>query len=132
MTQPYKRTLVTRAFIIWIFTRALEMPRTLQFVLTAWYIQLAFTNLAYKIPSGLTLAFVNSIPKYLKFYTVSTYCSYITSLSSQFTYMAYVLSRFMRRAFLVQNYSKQVTKVYNSLGEEAISTTSSAKDSMNN
>ena len=132
MIQPYKRTLATRALMIYIFTRAFERPKTLQFVLTAQNIQLALINLAYKIPSGFILAFVNSIPKYLNFSTVSTNFPYIYILELQLTYIAYVLSRFIHRAFSLQNCSKQETKFYNSSGDEAKRTTSSAKDSMNN
>jgi len=33
--QPYKSILVTRDVIIWIFTRILDIPSVLQFVLTA-------------------------------------------------------------------------------------------------
>lgn len=58
-THPYNNTLVTRALIIYILIRILDKPRVLQLVLTAWYILLAFTNLAYKIPSGLLHAFDN-------------------------------------------------------------------------
>jgi hypothetical protein len=70
-TQPYNSTLVTSAFIIYIFIRTLDKPRVLQLVFTAWYILFAFTNLAYKIPSGFILAFDSSIPRYLNLSTVS-------------------------------------------------------------
>lgn len=126
--QPYKSTLVTREVMIYIFTRILEIPRSLQLVFTAQYIQLAFMSLAYRIPSGFKLEFYSSSPKYLKLLTVSTYSPYILILESQFTNIAYVLSRFIRKAFQLQNYSNLSTKDYRSLGEEATSTTSSAKD----
>lgn len=93
---------------------------------------LALTSLAYKILSGLIHAFDNSIPRYLKFYTVSIFSPYIYILELQFTNIAYVLSRFILSAFYLQNYSNLLTRFYNSSGEEAISTTSSAKDSKNN
>jgi hypothetical protein len=88
-------------------------------------------SLAYKIPSGFIHAFEISSPRYLKFFTVSTYSPYISNLELQFTYMACVLSKFMRSELVLQNYSNLATKVYNSLGDDAISTISSAKDSRN-
>jgi hypothetical protein len=89
------------------------MPRVLQFVLIAWNILLAFTILAYNIPSGFMLAFESSIPKYLKFYTVSIYLPYISIYASQFTNMAFVLSILITSAFWLQNYTKQSTRLCN-------------------
>ena len=117
---------------MYIFTLALEIPRTLQFLFTAWYMLFALTSLAYKIPSGPIHAFDNSIPIYLKFYTVSIFSPYIYTLESQFTNIAYVFSRFILSAFYLQNYLNVLTRFYNFSGEEAISTISSAKDSKNN
>jgi hypothetical protein len=83
------------------------------------------------MPSGLILAFDSSMPRYLKFYTVSICSPYIAIFALQFTNIAYVLSRFMHRAFSLQNYSNFYTRFCNSPGEDAKSTISSAKDSKN-
>ena len=96
---PYKSTLITREVMIYICTRILEIPRSLQFVLTAQYIQLAFMSLAYEIPSGFILAFYSSRPKYLQVLTVSTNSPYILILESQFTNIANNLSRCMCKVF---------------------------------
>ena len=93
---------------------------------------LAFISLAYNMCSGFIHAFDNSIPKYLKFYTVSIYSPYIRILELQFTNIACVLSMFIRKALTLQNYSKAETKCCNSSGDDAIRTISSAKDCRNN
>ena len=74
-------------------------------------------------------------PKYLNFCTVSIsrLRTYIYSL--QFINIAFVLPMFISKLFLSQNFIKlykQFISSYNSNGDGAISTKSSAKANMNN
>lgn len=46
--------------------------------------------------------------------------------------MAFVLPMFISRSFSLQNYTKQFKRSYSSIGDGAIRTTSSAKESKNN
>jgi hypothetical protein len=93
---------------------------------------LAADNLAYIITSGFIEAFEIYNPKYLNFSTVSILRlrTYIYSL--QFTNIAFVLPMFISRSFLSQNLIKQFINSYNSKGDGAINTKSSAKANMNN
>ena len=93
---------------------------------------MAADNLAYIIISGFTDEFEIYKPKYLNFFTVSIsrLRTYIYSL--QFINIAVVLPMFISKLFLSQNFIKQFISSYNSNGDGAISTKSSAKANMNN
>ena len=72
-TQPYCNTLDTSEFINCNLTRTFEIPNILQLVRTAWNVRRVLFILSYSIHSGLLLLFDIMRPKYLNFYTTSTY-----------------------------------------------------------
>ena len=114
------------------FTLTFVTPNILQLVYTALNILLAADNLAIITLSGFTEEFDISKPRYLNYITVSIsyWHTYIYSL--QFTNIAFVLPMFMSRSFSLQKRPKQFKRSYNSIGDGAIRTKSSAKASINN
>jgi hypothetical protein len=108
------------------------MPNIRQFVYTALNTRLAAESLAYINISGFMDVFEICKPKYLNCYTVliSYLLTYIYSL--QLTNIAFVLPMLISRSLLSQKRLKQFTRCYNSRGDGAIRTKSSAKANMNN
>ena len=131
-TFPYCRTLVTSAFTNYTFTLTFEIPNSLQLDLIAQKVLFDLFILACNKHSGFLLLLDNISPRYLNSLTVSAYFSPIFKISLQFMYMALVFLTFTCRSFSVQNYTKQSISSYNSVGEGASSTKSSAKVSKNN
>ena len=89
----------------------------------------ALLILAYSNISGFLLLFDIIRPKYLNSSTVFTSILSTFKTSTQFTYMALVFVKFITKSFYVQNYTKQSVRRYNSPGEGASRTKSSANAS---
>jgi hypothetical protein len=130
-THPYCSTLVTNAFTSYNFTRTFEIPRSLQFDLTAYNVLFDLLIRSYSKTSGFLLQFDNFKPKYLNSFTVSISFSFTIRVSTQFIYIALVFLAFICKSFSVQNYTKQFMSSYNSTGSGASRTRSSAKASKN-
>jgi hypothetical protein len=126
-TFPYCSTLATRAFTSYSFTLTFDIPRSLQLDLTAKNVLWDLFILAYSSLSGRLLLLDKISPRYLNSFTVSTYLLSTFSISTQFMYMALVFFTFTCKSFSLQNYTTQFIKSYNSLGEGASRTKSSAK-----
>jgi hypothetical protein len=95
-------------------------------------VRFALQILAYNRISGLNDLLEIIRPKYLNSSTVSIFylCKYSWPL--QFTYIACVFPILMCRSFTTQKELKQSNSSYNSEGDGAIRTRSSAKASINN
>ena len=130
-TFPYCRTLVTSAFTNYTFTLTFEIPNSLQFDLMAQNVLLDLLILACNKYSGFLLLLDNTSPRYLNSFTVSAYFSPIFNILLQLMYMAFVFLTFTCKSFSLQNYTKQSIRSYNSVGDGASRTKSSAKDSKN-
>jgi len=85
--------------------------------------------LAYSSTSGFLLLLEIIRPRYLNSSTVFTDIYPIFNISTLFTYMAFVFLAFIVKLLSVQNYTKQSVRRYNSPGEGASSTKSSANAS---
>jgi hypothetical protein len=130
-TLPYCNTLDTRAFTSYTFTLTFDIPNNLQLDLMAKNVLLALFILSYSKHSGFLLLLDKRSPKYLNSFTVSAYFSPIFKVLLQFIYMALVFLTFTCKSLLLQNYTRQSMSNYNSLGEGASRTKSSAKVSRN-
>jgi hypothetical protein len=95
-------------------------------------VRFALQILAYNKISGLNDLFDIIRPKYLNSCTVSIFYLFNNSWPLQFTYIAYVFPMLMCRSLPTQKELKQSNSNYNSDGDGAIRTRSSAKASMNN
>jgi hypothetical protein len=131
-TLPYCNTLDTSAFTNYNFTLTFEIPNILQLVLTAWNVRYALIILSYNINSGLLLLFATIKPKYLNLDTTEISSLFTYNFPLQFIYIASVFDILISNAFSSQKVLKQFITHYNSSGEGASRTTSSAKASKNN
>ena len=131
-TQPYCNTLDTNALINCSFTQTLEIPNNLQFVRTAWNVPKALLILACNIISGFVQLSDNIRPRYLNLCTAVNLWPLTLSFPLQLIYITSVLDIFITSKFSSQNVLKQFNKHYNSFGEGANRTISSAKASKNN
>ena len=125
-TQPYRRTLRTRALTNNNFTFTLVIPTILQFVHIERKLRFAAFSLAFSILSGFVDLLDNIIPRYLNSYTVSISYSFIYIYALQFTNMAFVFPIFIVRELRSQKVDKRCSKAYSSYGEGASKTRSSA------
>jgi hypothetical protein len=81
---------------------------------------------------GLVALLYNIMPKYLNSSTVSIFYIFTYTYALQFINMALVLPTFICNEFLQQKVCTRLSNSYNSLGEGASSTKSSAYASINN
>jgi hypothetical protein len=85
--------------------------------------------LPFKSISGLLLLFERISPRYLNSATVFTVKFPTLNLAFLLTYMALVFERLISSLFSLQNCTKQSVSLYNSSGEGATKTKSSANES---
>jgi hypothetical protein len=123
---PYNMTLRTNALTSNNFTFTFVIPIILQLLHTELKLRFAEFNLAFNILSGYVLLLSNIIPKYLNSLTVSISAFSIYIYPSQLTNIALVLLMLIFSEFALQKAVKRCNNAYNSVGEGASNTKSSA------
>jgi hypothetical protein len=129
--QPYNKTLRTTALTSSNLTFTLVIPIIRQLVQTELKLRLAAFNLALIMLSGYVLLLFNITPKYLNSSTVSIYDFPILIYPLQLINIALVFPMLIFNELAVHKAYTQSNKAYNSIGEGAIRTKSSAYASMN-
>jgi hypothetical protein len=129
---PYIRTLRTNALINNNLTLTLEIPMILQFVHIDQKLLFAAFKRALKILSGFVALLSSMIPKYLNYETVSISLLSIIIYALQLINIALVFPILIVRELALQKEDKRCSKAYNSYGEGAINTRSSAYANINN
>jgi hypothetical protein len=123
---PYNKTLRTKAFTNNNLTLTFVIPIIRQLVHTELKLLLAAFSLAINISSGYTLLLFNIIPKYLNSSTISISEFPIYIYPKQFTNIAFVFPILILSKFILQKASRRCNSAYNSIGEGASKTRSSA------
>ena len=129
---PYIRTLRTNALTNNNLTLTLEIPMILQFVQIDIKLRFAAFKRAFKILSGFVALLSNIIPKYLNYDTVSIFLVSINIYALQLTNIAFVFPILIVRELALQKEDRRCSRAYNSYGEGASKTKSSAYANINN
>ena len=130
--QPYNKTLRTSALPNINLTLTLVIPMMRQLVQIELKLRFAAFSLAFSMLSGYILLLFRTIPKYLKDSTVSMSEFPIFIYPVQFTNIAFVLTMFIFNELSLQKAYRRFSKAYNSAGDGASKTRSSAYASINN